>query len=437
MFRLPCRMMLSVLLILETATFAISIPPNAVAQQDEMELIEQVESLVRQLQSDLINERDAAQTKMIELGPAALDYLEAPDDATTDLKNRIGAIRKALEKQAVAQVSQPSRVTLQGTMTVKQALEQIQQQTGNEIVVDVADAAEKNISLELDGVHFWEAIDQILMQADLEIDPYGGTAGVLKLAPRGQRVELGAVQRAIPVDRAKIFQIQVARVDSTINLIRPRLDGSVLTLLVRWEPRLRPISIDLPLRDVKITDEYGDSVPVADPDAVIYGAIQPELPELEFPLPIQRVDRQIEELQSLTATINAVLPGRVETFRFRKVNEQRPGRKIEKAGATVTFEGAEKNDDIYTVTVSLSFDEEHNALESHQGWVFENEIYLEDEDGEREDSVGLETIQQDNSKVTIRYLFLENPGARTLIYRTPAAIVHLPIEIAFKKIPLP
>jgi hypothetical protein len=152
---------------------------------------------------------------------------------------------------------------------------------------------------------------------------------------------------------------------------------------------------------------------------------------------LKRVDRQVEELKSIKATIDAVLPGRIENFRFRNLKDQKIGRQVQKAGATVTFGGIKKNEDVYMVTLSLSFDEENNALESHQGWVFQNQVYLENEKGEREESIGLETMQQDNSKVTIRYLFIEYPGNRTLVYKTPAAIVRIPVTIELKKIPLP
>ena len=552
MFRLHNQKVLRHLFVVATIWFsALSLPPTLLAQQDEMELIERVEALSRQLQSDQINERDEAQQALIDLGHHALDYLETPGDATTDLRNRIGVIRKELEKQAVALASRPTRVTLQGTMTLDQALEKIKQQTGNEVYLDFAEVGEKETSLDLNNLTFWEAIDRICEQAKLTIAPYGGTAGKLRLMPRDtssqskeprrriptdyssifqiKELEKQAValasrptrvtlqgtmtldqalekikqqtgnevyldfaevgeketsldlnnltfweaidriceqakltiapyggtagklrlmprdtspqskepQRRIPTDYSSIFQIKVTQVNSVLNLVKPHNDRCEITLVARWEPRLCPISIDVPLRDVKIIDEFQDPVAVSDPNAVIYGMIQPEFPEMQFSLPIQRVSREIEELESLTATINVVLPGRTETFRFRKVSDQRPGRKIEKAGATVTFGGLQKNDDLYMVTISLSFDEEHNALESHQGWVFENEIYLENAQGEREESIGLETVQQDNSKVTIRYLFLNDPGERTLIYRTPAAIVHLPIKVEFKKIPLP
>ena len=415
----------------------ISIPTASVGQEDEMVLIERVESLLRQLQSDQVKDRDAAQQELMEMGPQALDYLDVPDDASTEMRNRIGAVRKALEKKAVTRVSQASRVTLNSKFSVEESLKKIEQQTGNHIVLDDVELLQKEVSLELDNVTFWEAIDQIGGMVGFDVDEYGGVQASLKLAPQPGRLLPDKQRRRIPVDYAKVFQVHITRVDSTINLLHPALDASAIFLRVRWEPRLRPISIDIPLNQVKIIDEDGNPIAVANPDAVVYGSIQPELPQLEFPLPIQRVSRKIEYLQSLTATFNAVLPGRVETFRFRRLGDQRPGRTIEKAGATVTFEGAEQNEDIYMVTVSLSFDEGQNALESHQGWVFENEVYLENEDGKREESIGLETIQQDNAKVTIRYLFLNDPANRTLIYKTPAAIVHLPVEIKLEKIPLP
>ena len=149
------------------------------------------------------------------------------------------------------------------------------------------------------------------------------------------------------------------------------------------------------------------------------------------------MDRQIEEIKSLKATVDAVLPGRAELFRFKKVSRLKSGHKISKAGAHVSYGGTRKNEDVYSVKVSLSFDEENNALESHQGWVFQNEVYLLDDEGKREDALSLETLQQDNERVTVNYYFLEEPGDRTLVYRTPSTIVKLPVELELTKIPMP
>lgn len=406
-------------------------------QQDEMEVIERVTQLLEQLKSPDVAKRDEAQADILKLGPIALDQIEVDDDATTDFRNRIAVIRSQLVKQAVAAVSKASRVTLVGEMTVDQALAAIAKQTGNQVGVDDVASGKKKIKLDIKDKVFWEALGSIMDQSGLAVDKYGGELGLLKLAPLASSGAGAAKPVRIPFDDARIFRLEVARVDSSVNLQEPDLDYTSVTLLVRWEPRLRPISIDMPMSQVSIRDEFDDVVSVTDPNSVMYGMIQPELPELEFSLPLKRVDRQVEELKSIKATIDAVLPGRIENFRFRNLKDQKIGRQVQKAGATVTFGGIKKNEDVYMVTLSLSFDEENNALESHQGWVFQNQVYLENENGEREESIGLETVQQDNSKVTIRYLFIEDPGNRTLVYKTPAAIVRMPVTIELKKIPLP
>ena len=103
----------------------------------------------------------------------------------------------------------------------------------------------------------------------------------------------------------------------------------------------------------------------------------------------------------------------------------------------VTFGGVAKNEDAYSVRMSLSFDEENNALESHQSWVYQNEVYLLDRQGNREDAISLATLRQDNKKVTVEYLFIDDPGDRTLVYKTPASVIKLPVPIELTKIPLP
>lgn len=407
------------------------------AQQDEMEIIERVSILLEQLKSPEVALRDQAQAEILALGPVALDQIELDDNSTTDFRTRIAAIRKQLEKEAVASVSEASRVTLTGEMSVDDALAAITKQTGNQVSVTDAAAGKKTIRLNLTNKMFWESLGAVMEQAGLVVDKYGGGVGRLSLAPSINSAAGAEEKISTPFADARIFRIEVARVDSSVNMQEPNLDYTTVSLLVRWEPRLRPISVDMPMASVTIRDEFDDVVSVTDPKSVIYGMIQPELPELEFALPLKRVDRQVEELQSLQATIDTILPGRVETFRFRNLKDQKVGREIQKAGATVTYGGIHKNEDVYTVTLSLAFEEENNALESHQGWVFQNPVYLENNDGEREEAIGLETLRQDNSKVTIRYLFIEDPGNRTLVYQTPAAIVKMPVKIELKKIPLP
>ena len=405
------------------------------AQEDELELIDSVSRLQTELDSDLVADRDKAEAELLKLGPQILAYLApASDESTTDFKQRLTRIRTTLEKASVAAVTQPGKVRLVGEMTIGDVLKKILKQTRNEIAVADDSLLDKKIDINLQGVEFWPAMDEILDKSKLRIDRYGSQKpGQLMLTSADPQ----KVAPKIPTVSSKIFQTQVIRVDSSVNLKQPNLDFTTINLLVRWEPRLRPISVDIPMSNVKIIDEYGDAITLANQNEVIYGMVQPEIPEVEFSIQLPRLDRQVESIKSFKATVDAVLPGRSELFRFKNVAKLKAGFKQEKAGANVTFGGMRKNEDAYSIRLSLSFDDENNALESHQAWVFQNEVYLLDSQGQREDAISIETMQQDNEKVTVQYYFVEDPGNRTLIYKTPAAIVKLPVAIELNEIPLP
>ena len=91
------------------------------AQQDEMELINQITELQEKLESQKVSERDDAEKQLLEIGVKVLDYLEPIDDkTTTDKRERMARIRKTLETEAVKEISNATRVTLTGEMTVEE-----------------------------------------------------------------------------------------------------------------------------------------------------------------------------------------------------------------------------------------------------------------------------------------------------------------------------
>ncbi len=436
----------------------VSCLPVAVGQDkplSEMELIDRVAFLQHQLSSAKVTDRDAAEKELVQLGPMVLDHLEpSTDDTPTDVVQRLTRVRLELEKAAVLSVTQASKVSLQGMMTVGEALAKIREQTNNDVALpdETPDVfVDRKVNLEFKDVDFWVALADIMKQGDLIVDPYAGQPGQLRLTPTQEaRVaaanpDLGDKDAAADEDKSKlpprnvsgIFDLMVTKVSSSRNLVNPRLNYCNISVLVRWEPRVQPVSVDLPATTIQVVDEFDNKVSVPNPDAVLSGLVQPEIPELEFSIPIGLVDRQIEVIKSFEARIDAVLPGRVETFKFKKIGKLDPGEAQQKAGATVTFEGIRKNDDLYGVTVRLSFDEDNNALESHQGWAFNNPMHLLNEQGRKIEPIALETLKQDNAEIAIQYYFEDDPQELTLIYKTPAAIVKVPVKILLKDIPLP
>lgn len=418
----------------------------------DMELIERVEVLQRQLESAEIPRRDAAEQELVQLGIRVLDYLEPPTEQTpTDAIRRTNAVRGTLEKIVVASATKASRVTLSGKMTVAAALDRIGKQTRNDVALHEGTPdvfLDREVELNLADVSFWEALGKITELGDLQIDTYGGSRGKLRLTPT-QDARIRAANPGMAVGNADtaqpqvprcvsgIFNLAVTQINASRHLANPALDYCNIHMSIRWEPRVTPISIDLPTNSIKVIDEFDNPIKITNQDAVISGIVQPDISELEFSVPIALVDRQIEVIKSFTATIDAVVTGRTETFKFRKLGRLDPGTEQTKAGATVTFDGIRKNEDLFGITVRLSFDEEHNALESHQNWVYNNQIYLENEAGESFESLAYEAVTQTNNEVAIRYYFEQDPKDMTLFYKTPAAIVAIPVKVSLSKIPLP
>ncbi len=423
-------------------------PDSPPAQEmSEMQLMERVELLQHQLQAQQISERDAAEAELKSLGPVILDFLEIPqDEVSSDTKERMLRVRQALEKLAVAGATKSTRVTLKGTMTIAEALAEIKTQTKNDVaMIDQAppEFLNQKLVLNLRDAEFWKALNRVMDQANLAVAPYSGDRGQLRLVPKSilnpadPNAAAPVAKVNIPRDQAGIFEVQTTRIDASRNLQNPANSHTIINLLVRWEPRIQPISVVMAMKHVRIIDEFGQRISVSNEQSVVSGIVQPQIPELDFAIPIKLIDRQIEVIESLTATIDTVLPGRTETFKFKDLGKLTPGVEQSKAGVIVSYGGTRKNDDIWSVLVNIGFDETNEATESYQGWIYENEAYLVDEKGERLDFIGYESFTSEESKLGVQYLFDVDPKKCTLVYKTPAAIVKTPIVFTLKKIPLP
>lgn len=415
-------------------------------QLTEMELIVKIEELQKQIVSPRIPDRDKAEAELTRLGPLALDHLEIDDSLTSDAKTRLLRVRKHLENIAARAVVEPSTVTITDKISIANALTQVKQQTSNDVsfVDGVPDEySSKEIELNLENTPFWPAIKTIMKKGSLEVAVYSGEAGQLKLVPRNfQELDNAnnagqAKTSAMPNAQAGIFNVEVTRVVSSRSLDQPNNSHTTLALRIRWEPRIQPISVDLALANLKIIDEFGKPISVLNEEAVVSQMVQPEIPELEFNVPLMLVDRQIEEIKSIEADINAVLPGRVETFKFKNIGDMEVGAEQDKAGVIVSFGGISKNEDLFGVQVNVGFTDAGEATESYHSWIYDNKILLVDQEGNEHPFVGLESSAQTNDRMGILYYFEVDPKNCTMVYKTPAAIVKQPIKVKLEKIPLP
>jgi hypothetical protein len=417
---------------------------NAVACQDQMDLIDTVRQLEKDLVSESISARDEAEKKIIALGPGVLELLMPVDSSlSTDLQTRLRNIRKAFETEIAKAVSKSSTISLAGKHSLKKIMDALTEQTGNKVMLSEqapAELLDTLIDCAWEQAEFWPAIYELTKKAGLTLERYEGNGRELVLtvaATTHPDTIDSAAERYAPVNTtAGVLAMEVSRVDTSINLNQPKVSYTNIEMVMRWEPRLKPVAINVPYSELTVTDDKGTViVPPNESSASIM--LQPQFASSDFSLQIPLIERAAKEISSLEGIIHLLVPGRMERFEFANIDAQSPGTWQEKASATVTFGGITKNEDLFALKMSLSFPNENNLLESHHSWALENPVYLLKESGERIDFIGLETFEQSENSVGVNYLFPEMPPGAKLVYETPSAIVKLSVPFSLKKIPLP
>jgi len=399
----------------------------------------QVRRLVRQLDAPQLAEREAAEQELVELGPKVLDLLpEDADRTSAEVAQRVARIRQRLERTLAESAGRASTVTLQGEMTLADAAAKIEAQTGNRIVLDRLrvgpdqDAGPK-LTLDLTNVPFWQALDRVLDRAGLGVYPYGEEKAIHVVPQPGERAP--RVGRA---DASGPFRFEPVSIQAVRDLRNPANRSLRLTLEVSWEPRLAPVSLLQRMGDLDVTDENGNPLAVAAEQAVSEVNVIPDSTAVPLEIPLELPPRDVKRIARLQGTLTALLPGKVETFRFDDLEN---AEKVEKrvGGVTVMLQRVRKNRSVWEVRVLVRFDEANGALESHRNWIYDNEAHLEPPEGETVAWATFETTRQTENEVGVAYYFaLDGPlTGYTLVYKTPGLILSKGFDYELRGIPLP
>jgi hypothetical protein len=406
------------------------------------ELKTDVVRLVRQLDAAELAKREAAEAELLKHGPVILDLLPQPTDRTSaEVRQRLDRVRQKLQQQAAEAAARPSLVTLHAdAMPLNKVLAELSRQSGNPIVDRNAqrnqpDDKQPSITVDFNKTPFWSALDRVLDQTDQAIYPFADNdKPAITLLSASNRVSPAA--RAGHVAYSGPFRIEAKSIQARRDL-RKGVGSLVLAVETLWEPRLRMIGLSQRLADVTAVDENGRPLPVTN------NQIQLEIPTgttpaVKIDLPFQLPSRDVRKIASLKVRLQAMVPGRIETFRFDKLAD---AKKVEKriAGVTVTLEKVEKNNDVWEVRTIIRFDDAGDALASHRTWIFNNEAYLEGPDGKPIAYDTYETTRQTKNEVGIAYIFgTDEPLDKlTFVYKTPGTIINSAFDYELKNIELP
>lgn len=408
----------------------VSEQPNASEQPN---VADEVSRQVRRLADDQIARREAAEKAILELGPAALEHLPPITPRTdAEMKQRLERIRLALEKIDAEAVTQGSTVTLVGPMSLAEALDALEQQTGNKIAA--MPPGDHQVQTDFLKMPYWEALDRLLDQAGLTVNVYGGEFNALSLAPRPE----GEAPRVGKATYAGVFRIEPVRIRADRNLRNPEIQGLRLTVEISWEPRVTPISLELPLADLTVVGDQDQPLEVDAQQGSVEAAGTAERSTVQVEIPLALPNRGIEKIQSLQGELFALIPGRREKFTFEKLADIKEEQQ-RRAGVTVSVMELRKNQQLYDVHTRITFDEAANALESHRGWIYDNDAFILDAQGSRIENLAFETNRQLSNEVGLVYRFQlpDGPAGLTFVYETPAAVVKRSWKIELTDILLP
>ncbi|WP_254513158.1 hypothetical protein [Anatilimnocola floriformis] len=417
----------------------------AAAAAKNEELAVKVRALVKQLDANQSAQRDTAEKDLVGLGSDVLPLLPVVNNRTpAEVRNRLARVRAALLKIAVEAATKPATVSLDGEMLTSEAFKKISEQTGNKFVdyrarfnqEDDPKLSDPKIKVSLKNVTFWEAVDTVLDAAEFSLYDYDDEAEALAYTAR----EANAIKRTGHAFYAGLFRLEPSRIEAVRNLKNTSSSSLRLTVDAAWEPRVRPIVLQQPLADVTAKDESGNSLTFDGAQG------EPEVPvegtnagvEIDFML--NAPTRSVKKIASLKGKLMATVLGRVETFEFPDLDKAKQVEQ-ERGGVTVIVDECRKNGEIFDVSMRVRFDKATNALESHRGWIFNNECYLLDPKGNRIEQAGIEAELQDVNEVGLSYKFdlgdAKSAAGYKYVYKTPAAIIRIPVEFELTDIDLP
>jgi len=403
--------------------------------------------LLRQLNDPQAARRNEAEQELLKLAP------QDPDQCDTfltllpkpiagmpaEVQLRLKRVRSQIENLQANAALVASRITLSGKeLDLSAVLKKVAQQTGNQLA-DYREqfgqaALPRSVAVKIEDEPFWPAIDKILDAAEMSLYPFSGEASLAVI-----NREAGAAPRSGRASYAGPFRIEAIAVVARRGLRVPGQQGASVELEFAWEPRLRPIALSQPADALEITSDLGSQIAVRNLDASFDVEIQPGSHATELTIPLVLPPRSVSKISSFKGTLSALVPGRMAEFRFTELNKQQTAEQ-QRGGVKVVLDGVRKNQELWEVHMRLQVEGEETGLESHRGWVFQNLTYLLNKNNEVVDHAGFETTMQSKNEVGLAYFF-ELPDDRiedyTWVYRTPAAIVRVPVEYELKEIPLP
>lgn len=405
----------------------------AMTKDDSKINLGEVRKILRQLESDKAADRDAAEKRLIEVGPSIVAFLPEVNSSTSgEMKIRLERIRKELQTSKIETFFDASLVTLNGKMPLSEALAALTKQTGNKVGFERTEATPtKEVEVKADKQPFWEVLDDLMIQSHLRLNTYANNEGIV-LMPDDSVLPGPEPFFSGP------FQVSAISTQTTKQFYG-RTDGQLdISLQVAWEPRLKPIFIQLPTDTMKLSIAGSEELSTTNPGANLDIPVSSEGAAAQIDLQFPRPPRTVGKIDKLKGEFVMAVPSEKHKYLFEKFGNGK--RQSEKFGeVTVTMESARRNGSAFEIRILAEFKESQGALDSFRGWILSNRAYLVDSKQNRLENASMNTYAISGDSVGVAFLFLltAEPDDYTLIYESPAMITRQNVKFELTDIDLP
>jgi hypothetical protein len=318
-------------------------PPDADMQ-------EQVAGWVAQLDADSLEKREAAERALAEMGPAILSQLPPIDDAMApEMRIRLERLREQLEARRVSDLVRPSRIRLTGSYTLREVIDQLQEQSGNSFQVP-EELPDRKMEVDWQDELFWKALDQWLDAAGMDIPPFVSVEDGLPIRAR----TAGAPTRSGRAAYAGPFRVELAEAMAVHHVASPSQSRWEWKAWFSWEPRLKPVFLQFPMRKLVLETGDGTLLQPTAPDASPEYQPAPGANQLEAVFAFARTGAEPlpEGALKMRGTFQTALPGETVQATIDALDE--PGRKVVQVGnLSVSVDRIRKNGKLYEINARI------------------------------------------------------------------------------------
>jgi hypothetical protein len=288
---------------------------------------------------------------------------------------------------------------------------------------------------------FWPVFDAIARATHGRVDLYARD-GRLTLARR----PTGYVEP--PLSYSGLFRAAIKRITASRDL-ESGVTTCTAKIEVAWEPTLEPLLLETSPRALTVHDDRGHPLPCRE-EGSLMAAVDGRL-ALEFDVPLPTVPRSVPTFGLIEGKLSAVAPSKMLSFTFdtlERLAEVPAGSSVllrEQDGVTCRLGKPQLTRERWSLRVTLDYPPRGVKLESYQSRLANNEMTLEAIDGSRRLPAAGYVLEQDSDrKAIITYHFFDadkgkrgQPAEWKVRYRTPAALVEVPLAFSFKDVALP